>query len=72
VTEISDPIRQPIGDPLQPLTPSQQPRLGFATTTSPAEDPCAVRVRKIRREQRRRRKECKRFKQKTIRVCADK
>lgn len=59
----------PVGDPLGPV---QQPALGFATTTSPAEDPCAVRVRKIRREQRRRRKECKRFTTKTIRVCADK
>ena len=72
---IGDPIRQPIGDPLTPLTPSQQPGLGFQpgsiTVASPDADPCAVRVREKRRAQRERRKKCKRFTTKEIRVCAE-
>lgn len=62
------PARQPIGDPLSPV---QQPALGFATVAEPTNDPCAVRARDARRQQRRRRKQCKKFVNKTIRVCAD-
>jgi Type IV secretory pathway, VirB10 components len=60
--------RMPIGDPLTPVQPQT---LGF-TRADPTSDPCAVRARDARRRQRRRRKECKKFTTKTIRVCADK
>ena len=60
---------QPIGDP---LTPVQGQQLGFATVASPDADPCAVRARDARRRQRKKRKECKKFTYRKIKVCADK
>lgn len=72
--EIRDPIRDPIGDPFTPLQPQprQQQQIGRLTVAEPTNDPCAVRARDARRRQRQRRKECKRFVTKTVRVCADK
>lgn len=72
LVEISDPMRNPIGDPLTPIkspVPGLQP--GRVTVASPTNDPCAVRARDARRRQRARRKQCKKFTTKTIRVCAE-
>lgn len=60
--QVSNPA---LGTPLQPQ------RLG-QTKAEPSNDPCAVRARDARRKQRRRRKECRRFVTKEIRVCAEK
>jgi hypothetical protein len=62
----------PIGDPLTGFKPRQQLGLGKITRTEASNDPCAVKVRDMKRRQRKRRQECKRFVDKTIRVCADK
>lgn len=67
--QLTDPINAPIGDPLTPIKAQQ---VGFATVAEPTNDPCAVRVRDARRRQRAKRKQCKKFTTKTIRVCADK
>lgn len=54
---VDDPTRATAPQPSSPLVPS---------------NPCTAAATEQKREQRRRRKECKRFKTKTIRVCADK
>jgi hypothetical protein len=59
--------RPPRGrQPGRPLTPQQ---LGRITRTEPDSDPCAVRVRELKRRQRKKRAECKEFETKTIKVC---
>lgn len=70
----AQPSLRQLEQPGSPLTPVQPGPLGLGriTVASPTADPCAVRVRDARRKQRERRKECKKFVTKTIRVCADK
>lgn len=57
---------------LTQLKPAPLQSIGRVTVADPTADPCAVRARDARRKQRQRRKECKRFVTKTVRVCADK
>lgn len=61
-----------LGQLLQPsarpgLTPLQQGRLDLPS--QPSSDPCAQRARDAKRRQRKKRKECKKFVTKEIRVC---
>lgn len=55
--------------PLTPFNPRPAPLPGVNKQPQPSSDPCAARATEQRREQRRRRKRCTKFKYKRIKVC---